>query len=218
MERRSLSAGWPAIACSLALLSLAAFGCKSMLQSFTLLYQGYDQPAEWDGLKGKKVAVVCKPLTSLEYSSAGVDRLLAEGICEELKAHIKDIHIIDQRKVADLRDEKPMEDFVQIGKALKAEKVVGIDIESFGIRDGATLFKGRATVHIQVFDVADGSCEWHKNPEGYLYPRIGSTSIQDQPEAEFRNAFVAILATEIARYFFPHDPRDAFGSDAMSVR
>ena len=63
-----------------------------------MLYEGYDIPAELDGLKGKKVAVVCKPLTSQEFSSPGVDRALAEGICERLKAHVKDIHIIDPRE------------------------------------------------------------------------------------------------------------------------
>ena len=34
-----------------------------------------------------------------------------------------------------------MDDYVEIGKALKADKVVGIDIESFGVLDGQTLFQ-----------------------------------------------------------------------------
>ena len=75
-----------------------AVGCKSGLESLALFYEGNDIPAEWDGLKGKKVAVVCKPLTSQEFSNSGVDRALAEGICERLKAHVKDIQIIDPRE------------------------------------------------------------------------------------------------------------------------
>ena len=153
MDRRSLALRWPVIVCWMALL-LAACGCKSTLQSLTLLYEGYDVPAEWNGLEGKKVAVVCKPLTSLEYTSPGVDKALAEAISELLKTHVKDIHIISPQKVADLLDIKGKGDYVEIGKALGAEKVVGIDIESFGVREGATLYRGRATVHIQVFDVA----------------------------------------------------------------
>ena len=46
------------------------------------------------------MAVVCKPLTSQEFSNTGAARALTEGICERLKAHIKDIHIIDPQKVA----------------------------------------------------------------------------------------------------------------------
>ena len=71
MDRRSLSLRWPAVVVSLALLSVVAVGCKSGLESVTLLWNGYDIPPEWDGLKGKKVAVVCKPLTSQEFSNSG---------------------------------------------------------------------------------------------------------------------------------------------------
>ena len=133
MDRRSLSLRWPAIAVSLVLAAVAALGCKSGLESVALLWNGYDIPPEWEGLKGKTVAVVCKPLTEMEFSSQGVRPRLAEGICERLKAKVKDIHIIDPQKVAVLRDETGIDDYVEIGKKLKAEKVVGVDIESFGV-------------------------------------------------------------------------------------
>ena len=74
-----------------------------------------------------------------------------------------------------------MDDYLEIGKALKAEKVVGIDIESFSVLDGQTLFRGRATVSIQVYDVAEKQVEWHKSPPQIEYPRIGSTPVQDAP-------------------------------------
>jgi hypothetical protein len=205
------------IVCWLALLSVAACGCKSMLQSFTLLYEGYDIPAEWDGLKGKKVAVVCKPLTPLEFSSPGVDHALAERICELLKAHVKDIHIIDQQKVADLVDARGMQDYLEIGKALKAEKVVGIGIESFSVREGPTLFHGRSTLTVQVYDVAEKKREWHKEPPEILYPTACGIPQGDLTEMGFRNEFVAILAGEIGRYFYPHDRHDDYCRDASSV-
>ena len=117
MDRRSRALRWPVIVCWMALL-LVAFGCKSTLQSLTLLYEGYDLPAEWNGLEGKKVAVVCKPLTSLEYTSPGVDKNLAEAISELLKTHVKGIHIISPQKVADLLDIKGKGEYIEIGKAL----------------------------------------------------------------------------------------------------
>ena len=111
-----------------------------------------------------------------------------------------------------------MDDYLEIGKTLKAEKVVGIDIESFSVLDGQTLFRGRATVSIQVYDVAEKQVEWHKAPPQFEYPKIGSTPAQDLPEMEFRNQFVAILAEQIARYFYPHDRHEDYGSDAVSIR
>jgi hypothetical protein len=216
MDRRSLSFRWPAIAACLALLSVPALGCKSGLESLTILYQGYDIPAEFDGLQGKKVVVVCKPLT--EFSSQGVDRVLAEGISERLKAHIKNIHIIEPEKVDKLRDKTGMDDYRQIGRALKAEKVIGIDIESFSVLDGQTLYKGRSTVSIQVYDVAEKQVEWHKAPPQFEFPKIGSTPAQELPEVEFRNQFVAELGEQIARFFYPHDRHDDYASDISSTR
>ena len=218
MDRRSLSLRWLVLALSLALLSAATVGCKSLMESVAIFTNGFDDPAEWDGLKGKKVVVVCKPLTEMEFNNQRVDHALAEEISEYLKANVKKIQIIDSQKVATLMDEKGMDDYLEIGKALKAEKVVAIDIESFGVLDGQTLFKGRATVRIQVYDVAEKQVEWHKSPPQFEYPRIGSTPAQDFPEIEFRNKFVGILAKQIARCFYPHDPREDCGSDAESIR
>ena len=218
MDRRSLSLRWPAIVASLALTAVAVLGCKSGMESFALLYEGYDIPAEWDGLKGKTVAIVCKPLTSEEFSTSGAARALTEGICDRLKANIKDIHLIDSQKVAALVDEKGMDDYLEIGKELKADKVVAIDIESFSVLDGQTLFRGRSTVSIRVYDVADKHVEWRKSPPRFEYPRIGSTPAADIGEMEFRNEFVAILAEHVARYFYPHDRHDDYGSDATSIR
>ncbi len=217
MDRRSLSVRWRTVVWSLALLSLL-IGCKSALQSFTILYEGGDSPADCDVLKGKKVAVVCKPLSSLEFNNSGADRALAEGVCDLLKAHVKGIQIIDPQKVDRLRDEKGMEDYVEIGKALGADKVVGIDIESFGVLDGQTLYRGRSTLSIRVYDVTEKHVEWRKSPPSFEYPKTCSTPAADFTETEFRNRFVAILAEQIARFFYQHDPKDDYGGDALSIR
>ena len=219
MARCSLSLRWPAaIVASLALAAIAVLGCKSGIESAALLWEGYDIPPEWDGLVGKKVAVVCKPLTSLDLSSQGVDRTLSEAICDRLKAKVKKIKIIDPQKVARLVDEKGMEDYIEIGKELKAEKVVAIEIESFSVLDGQTLFRGRSTLSIRVYDVAEKQVEWRKSPPQFEYPSYGSTPAVDFTEMDFRNKFVAILADQIGRCFYPHDRHEDYGRDALSIR
>ena len=218
MDRRSPAFRWPLVVLLLVLFALVGVGCKSALQSFTLIYEGYDIPPEWDGLKTKKVAVVCKALTSQDFNNAGASRALADGICERLKAHIKEIHLIDQQKIAKVMDEKGIDGYLEIGKELKAEKVVAIDIEAFSVLDGPTLFKGRATVCVRVYDMADKQVEWHKRPPQFIYPTFGSTPMQELPEAEFRNQFVDNLAEQIARYFYPHDRHDDYATDVSSNR
>ena len=109
-----------------------------------------------------------------------------------------------------------MDDYLEIGKTLKAEKVVGIDIESFSVLDGQTLFRGRATVHIQVYDVAEKHVEWRKSPPQFEYPRIGSKPATDCPEIEFRNQFVDYSRRADCPLFYPHDRLRRLGRDALS--
>ena len=163
---------------------------------------------------GQKVVVVCKPLTSLAFNNQGVDRALAEGICERLKHNVKKIEVIDPDKVAGLCDKTGMEDCLEIGKALKAEKVVGVNIASFGVLEGQTLFLGRSTVSIRVYDVATKHVDWRKAMPEVKYPTIGPKPAQDVPEMEFRNQFVDVLAEQIARCFYPHDENADYAAAA----
>jgi len=204
MDRRSCLLRWSAMCTALTLAAVAALGCKSGLESFSLLYSGYDLPAEWDGLKGQKVAVVCKPVTTDEFTNSGAARALSEAICERLKARVSKITIIEPQKVADMID-KGLDSPVAIGKRLKADKVVAVDIESFGVLDGQTLYRGRAQVTLRVYDVATKEIEWHKQPPLIEFPSYGSTPASDVSEPEFRNKFIAILSDRIGRFFYPHD-------------
>ena len=73
MDRRSLSLRWPAIFTALVLAAVAATGC-TVLQTAAILWQGYELPPEFDGLKDKKVAIVCKMVASEDFSSPGTAR------------------------------------------------------------------------------------------------------------------------------------------------
>ncbi|MGO9110803.1 MAG: hypothetical protein ACLP9L_16405 [Thermoguttaceae bacterium] len=187
-------------------------------RQFAHLYECFDIPAEWDGLQGKRVAVVCKPLTSLEFNNSGAARALADGIGVYLKDHVKDIHVVDPLKVAMMIDERGLEACREIGKALKADKVVEIDVDSFSIRDGVTLLRGRSTVSIQVYDVVENRVEWRKVPPQFQYPRLGSIPTADFTEIEFRNRFMRNLAEQIAWHFYAHDAYDVYGDGASSIR
>jgi hypothetical protein len=203
MERRCCSIRLPALLTLLALV-VAAAGCKTALISAGLLWNGYEVPAEFDGLKDKKVVVVCK-MISTEFSNMHTERALAEAISERLKVNSKKIHLIEPQKAIALRDEKGLDDAIEIGKQLKADKVIAIDIESFRVNEGQTLYRGRSAMSIHVFDVATKDDEWHKQPPQFEYPSIGPTPAQEMSEADFRNRFIANLADQIARYFYPHD-------------
>lgn len=204
MERRSCSIRWLAALASLVLFAAAA-GC-TVLQSAALLIKGTDTAAEFDGLEGKKVAVVCKMVDMVDLSNSTTARSLSEAICERLKANNKKIHLIAPQRVADVVDNKGLEDPIAIGKQLKAEKVLAVDIESFGVREGQTLFHGKAVMAIHVYDIATREEDWHKEPPLHAeYPSWGPTPAQEVGEGEFRNRFIANLADQIGQSFYPHD-------------
>ena len=189
---------------ALGLLTAASAGC-TVLETAALLIKGTDTAAEYEGLSGKRVAIVCKSVYMEELNNSGMARALSEALFERLKDNDKKIKLVEPQKVAALMDEQGLEDPIEIARKLKAEKVLVIDIESFRVHEGQTLYQGRAGLRIHVYDVASKEEEWHKQPPQFLYPKIGPKPAQEISESEFRNRFVAVLAEHIGRYFYAHD-------------
>ena len=77
MDRRRLRQGYLWALLALTLLVVPAAGCQSLV--FTVLYlAGYgDAQAEFDGLKGKTVVVVCRPPSTMQFQDPRVSRDLA---------------------------------------------------------------------------------------------------------------------------------------------
>ena len=68
MDRCRTGFRWVALVSLMALLLPLAVGC-SILPFAAYLVQGLATPAEFDGLKHKRVAVICRPVASLQYQS-----------------------------------------------------------------------------------------------------------------------------------------------------
>src|SRR6476660_7458306 len=114
---------------------VAATGCTLMATAMYVI-QGSNTPADFNGLKGKRVAVVCRPITSLHFRDASVSRDLGKQVGILLEKNVDKIDIVDQREVFEWGDENDWEDYVEIGKALNADMVVGLDLEEFNLYQG----------------------------------------------------------------------------------
>jgi hypothetical protein len=199
--------------------SMPALGCRSLLTTAVYLFKGTDVDPDYAGLKGKKVAVVCRPLVNLQYRNANAHRDLAEQITTLLKEKVPKIKIIEQRKVAKWTDENTWEEFPEVGKALKADLVVGVDLESFSIFQGQTLYQGKANAVVRVYDCRDGNKKvFEKTVPQAVYPPSGGIPTSERQESEFRHEFVMVLADQIARHFYAHDPYADVGLDAAALR
>ncbi len=198
-------------------LALAA-GCNLMATAMYVV-SGQNTPAEFSELKGKRVAVVCRPVTSLHFRDSSVSRDLAKQVSVLLERNVSKIELVDQREVFEWEDENSWDDYSQIGKALGVDAVVGIDLEEFNLYQGQTLYQGKANIRLLVYDVAAGRDPvFEKNLPQAVYPPNAPIPASDSQEAQFRRKFVAYLARQIAHHFYDHDSTVDFANDSTAVQ
>jgi hypothetical protein len=203
----------------LLIATLPTVGCQSALFTMMYIFKGTDVDPDFKDLKGKKVVVVCRPMASLQYANANVGRELAQQISLLLQDQVPKITVIDQRKIAKWTDENDWEEYPQVGKAMKADMVVAVDLESFSLYQGQTLYQGKANATIRVFDCKKNGKEvFRKSIPQCAYPPSGGIAASERTEPDFRNEFVAVLANQIARHFFAHDPYADLGQDAAALK
>lgn len=203
----------------LLVVALSAVGCRNAMFTAAYLLHGNDVEPDFKDLKDKKVAVVCRPVASLKYANSNVGRELAQQVSLLLQEQVKNIKVVDQRKVSKWADENTWEEYPEVGKAMKADMVVAVDIEGFSIYEGQTLYQGKANATIRVFDCKKNGKEvFRKTIPQCVYPTNAPMPASERTEPEFRAEFVNKLATQIGRNFIAHDRYDDFGDDASTLR
>jgi hypothetical protein len=192
----------------------ASSGCSAISTVSYWLY-GNTNPAKFNGLEGKRVAVVCLDADSLKGPGSEADRI-ARGVATTLGYNVADIKLVRPSEIADWLDnhDQDFTDYKDIGRGVKADMVVGIDLESFSIHEGQTLLKGRASVATRVYDMQRGGEVVYESPSHEIaWPENGARHVTEN-EANFRTVFIHTLAQRIARDFYPYDKIEDFGSDA----
>jgi hypothetical protein len=192
-------------------------GCTNMLFTAAYLIKGHDSPAECTKLREKRVAVVCRPVVALQYRDARVDQDLATELGGLLQKNVTKIKVIDHRKVAEWMDEHNWDDYTEVGKALGAELVVGVDLLSFNLRQSQTLLQGQADTEIRVVDCATREVVFKKRLPKVVYPPHREVQASDMQEQQFRRDFVHVLAERIGEHFYPHDAYSDFAMDSKHV-
>lgn len=192
-------------------------GCASGLFTLAYLIKGNTEPAECALLKEKKVVVVCRSVVDLQYRNAHVEHDIAEQVGQLLKQNVPKIKVVEHRKVAEWMDEHSWDEYTDVGRAKGADFVVGIDLEQFDLYNGQTLYQGKANAVIKVFNCKTKEMVWKKQPPRSVYPPNRVVQTSEKQEIEFRQEFVRVLADQLARYFYDHDPYTDFGLDSKSI-
>ena len=198
---------------------LTSSGCIQMMLTGAFLFKGMETPPEFEELKGSKTAIVCRPLVELQYSGSDAADELARQLGGLMKMKISKIDIVSPQKIEQWTDEHEWESFLDVGRAVKSDYVVGIDLEEFSLYQGQTIFQGRAVVSVKVYDVKKkGSGPvYEKTLPRYVYPPSGGIATADKSEEQFRREFIALLADRNGHSFYAGDPRDEAALDALAL-
>jgi len=192
----------------------AAVGGCNVLTMGVYLIKGNDEPADYDGLKEKRVVVVCRPVAGIHYSDSDVARTLAKQVAGLIKENLgESVDVVDHREVEDWLDNHQWDEYTEIGEALDAQMVVGIDLEEYRLLEDQTLFQGNALANVKVFDCTTTGREVYDNPIQVQYPNTPTTY---SGQRAFQRKFVSELAGRIGRLFYPHDRYIDMGKDATA--
>jgi hypothetical protein len=202
-QRMSKYTVWLAVVGATALITQA--GCLKAITLVGYIVKGTNDEADYTGLKDKKVAVVCRPLVELKYGAGTVVSDLAERVGQLLKQNGKRVKVVRQSEVNSWTDENPDQELGELGEGVKADMVLGIDLEEFSLFQGQTLYQGKSQVKLTVWDVKKGDIVWSKPMRQVVWPARGGRPAQDEPLQQFQREYIEVLATEIGNHFYPHD-------------
>jgi len=210
----------PATLLALAIVSVLAVtpGC-GILATVAYWIDGPTKvPAQFSGLEKKRVAVVCLDGNSLG-GPAGEADAIAKMVSLTLGNKVRDINVVRPSEIADWIDNRgeDLTDYRDVGRGVKADMVVGIDLASFSIHEGQTLLKGKARVGIKVYDMTKGGeLVFEAPPKEISWPENGSRHVTEN-EANFRTIFIKTLADKIANNFYNHELLEDFALDAAHL-
>jgi hypothetical protein len=199
-------------------LSLTAPGCGLIATVAYWVHGPVKVPAKYTGLEQKRVAVVCLDANSLGGPGGEADAI-AKVVGITLANKIEGIDVVRQSEIADWIDNKgeDLTDYRDVGRGVKADMVVGIDLASFSLHEGQTLLKGRARVGIKVYDmIRNGEVVYDAPATEISWPETGSRHVTEN-EANFRTIFIHTLAQKIAHHFYAYEAIEDYAGDAAHL-
>lgn len=202
---------------SIAACLLPSTGCGLIANVLNVVGAGLMPPA-FDGLEEKKVAVICVSNSEL-FGPTSTSTELAGRVNRLLASKVKKIKLVSNQKINDWIDmhDWDMVDFISIGRGVDADMVLAIDIDSLSLHDGATMFKGRADVHVVVYDMMSGTSVFSTSPPQIEFPVTAGVPSTSTSEREFKKMFLDNLANRIARNFYAFDINEDVARDVTTL-
>ena len=204
--------------CFIALLCLFSTGCVGTLANLIHAGWGNLMPARFDMMAGRRVAVVCMSSSnSFGNSSAALD--IAERVEKKLVERVPEIDLVGQQAIEEWMDTHDWNevDYRELGDGIQTDLLVAVDLDSFSLYEGQTLYKGRANVGMTVYDIPKNKVVYEVEPSEVTFPMNGGQHTADTSESEFRRRFLEIISSAVAKHFYSYDAKEDYGRDPTFV-
>lgn len=196
----------------LAICIIPLTGCIQLAANLMHVVSGPQVPAEFKGLDGKKIAVVANDESGICQTETTIR--LAGNLKGILAGKLRKSSFISQEEVDRwLHDESSREqDFAAIGKGVKADYLIAVEMLDLKLKDGQTLYRGRSNIMVTVWDVGATKIAFRKILPEHSYPVMAGQAATETDDEKFRRAYLLNVASKIGRYFYAHE----FGEDVAT--
>ncbi len=198
------------------LLVTTSTGCINQLAGLLYVIKGHKVAPKFQGLEGKRVAVLCLS----DASAYGPDTLtytVSKHVGIKIAQGVKNVEVVGPGKIESWIDENGWKEskVVALGKGVKADMVIVIEIGSYSIHEGATMYKGNADLTVTVYDIKkNGQISFADGPDLFSFPENGRPAVQTS-DRQFESFYLARLTEHISKLFVPYDKMESFADDAM---
>jgi len=191
-------------------LTVPLAGCGLLAHSLYVIKGNKVKPI-YDKLHHQRVAIICMT-TSPAAGPNSPSGMIAREVSTILAKNVEKIELVRQSEIADWIDRNHWNelDYLELGRGVN---------ESFRLREGKTLFKGRSTVTTTVYDLTAGDkIAYQATAHDFMFPQNGARHTAETTEASFRRMYVRALGRHLAKAFYAYDLKEDFAYDATSIR
>jgi len=191
-------------------------GCQPtgyLLYLFAPVMPARSVAAEYDQLPGHSVAVVVFADQQVQYEYPFARLTLGSAVAGELQKQLKDVKMVDVRKVCRYQDENlywETMDKTELGRCLGADYVLLVNLLQYGTREPGSLNLYRGVISGQP-SLYDASRSEHQARvwSGQItaaYPSGEAGGIPATDDRGIRENVERLFARELARKFYKHRP------------
>ena len=205
----------PLITAAATTFLLTTVGCLG-LASNLMRAAGMDMvPARCEALRDVRTAVVVRTPRGRRGPDPAAEEL-GTRLATVLTTRVKDAVVIAPSKVDQWFDSNGFEneDYESLGRDLDAERVLVVEMPRLELRDGATLYRGRADCQIDVLDLTNGGLAYTTRIDDYTFPRVAGQHTSETTARRFRGLYLTMLAAEIGRHFHKYDAAETVALDS----